>query len=184
MRRRIRVSQCRVLRLGVWIRAPFCVRVRAAGGMPVRSGSIGRGRSCPFSGLQGSERSAPSCGQGAGRCRRPRLHPAANAPDRRGAALLSSTWGRSAPQRPQSVAIAYAPALPPGTQVRLTHRTREPSSPSSEDQRPQRRAPQRSSDASRTGHGHRCRYCVRTCDGFFFPLGVSTGSAAGDEGCL
>ncbi len=93
-----------------------------------------------------------------------------------------STWGRSAPQRPQSVAIAYAPALPPGTQVRLTPpdpRTVQPFIPS--DQRPQRRSASVPLTPPAQGKGTGVAYCVRTCDGFFFPLGVSTGSAAGDE---
>ncbi len=33
--------------------------------------------------------------------------------------FFPTTWGRSAPPRPQSVAIAYAPTMPQGTQVRL-----------------------------------------------------------------
>jgi Protein of unknown function (DUF2865) len=31
------------------------------------------------------------------------------------------------------------------------------------------------------GYGGRITYCVRTCDGFYFPLSTSTGSAQGDE---
>jgi hypothetical protein len=109
-------------------------------------------------------------------------------------AAFTAGWGRSAPARPQSVAIgyaparsqsvaiAYAPAVPYGAQVRLPTpdpRTVPAFVPT------ERAAPRRSGTVHLSppaqGKGTGVAYCVRTCDGFFFPLGVSTGSAVGDE---
>ncbi len=100
-------------------------------------------------------------------------------------ATFTSNWGRSAPQRPQSVAIAYAPAMPSSVpiqgQVRLPQpdvRAVQPFHPSD---RPARRSGTVHLTPPAQGKGTGVAYCVRTCDGFYFPLGVSTGSVAGDE---
>ncbi len=99
---------------------------------------------------------------------------------------FAPNWGRSAPPRPQSAAIAYAPAMPTsvpiGGQVRLPQpdvRSVQPFIPS--DRPPTRRSGTAHLSPPAQGKGTGVAYCVRTCDGFFFPLGVSTGSAAGDE---
>ncbi len=101
-------------------------------------------------------------------------------------AAFAPNWGRSAPARPQSAAIAYAPVMPTsvpiGGQVRLPQpdvRAVQPFVPT--DRPPTRRSGTVHLTPPAQGKGTGVAYCVRTCDGYFFPLGVSTGSAAGDE---
>ncbi|MGL4636428.1 MAG: DUF2865 domain-containing protein [Beijerinckiaceae bacterium] len=87
-----------------------------------------------------------------------------------------------APKRQQVLVAAYAPfgAFYPSTELNNVQQPRRSAnvkrvqSPSVKVALP---APLRSDIAT----GGRIAYCVRTCDGFFFPLSTSTGSDKGDE---
>ncbi len=98
-----------------------------------------------------------------------------------------STWGRSVERpvpRPQNLATAYAPAIPQSVQIRIAPpdpRSLQPFHPTTRIPSPPRRTAALDSGAPAQARGTGVAYCVRTCDGFFFPLGPSTGSAAADE---
>ncbi len=93
---------------------------------------------------------------------------------RRGAAV--------APKRQQVLVAAYAPFgsfFPTGdlNEARQPRRSAAGSRNTASSVKLALPAPTR----SQIGTGGRIAYCVRTCDGFFFPISTSTGSDKGDE---
>jgi Protein of unknown function (DUF2865) len=92
--------------------------------------------------------------------------------------------GAGQPQRNGAIVASYAPFAGFFPSEAAPGAVREPLRPRSASA-PARRAgsgPAREPRVSGgVGRGGSVTYCVRTCDGFYFPLSASTGSARGDE---
>jgi hypothetical protein len=87
---------------------------------------------------------------------------------------------RSASRQQRSVATAYAPFVgffPTENSSKAPRRKVA----SVKSERPTLSLPEKSGSESEISIGGRLAYCVRTCDGFYFPLSTSTGSNKGDE---
>ncbi len=177
-----------VLRPGALIRAPSCVRCAAPKASPPLGRSVGE-RCCRSSRSRGWALSGPwwsrrrktrACSPSSGSRRVPSPRPV------RSPRCLRPELGPqrtpASAERRHRLCAGDADQRAHRGQVRLPQpdvRSVQPFIPS--DRPPTRRSGTVHLSPPAQGKGTGVAYCVRTCDGFFFPLGVSTGSAAGDE---
>jgi hypothetical protein len=88
---------------------------------------------------------------------------------------------RRSESRQRSVATAYAPFVGFFPTENSSSKAPRRKVASVKSDRPTLSLPEKSGSESEISIGGRLAYCVRTCDGFYFPLSTSTGSNKGDE---